>query len=69
MIDYTPDMTDSQLFEAATLMRKQGGGFASCIAEAFLRADSSNKKRLLSAFGDLFAKYLAYVEAAKERTE
>ena len=57
MIDHTPTMTDSELYEAAMLMRERGGGFASCIAEAFFRADSHNKRRLLYAFGDLFERF------------
>lgn len=63
MIDYTPHMTDSQLYKAAYEMEKYGGSFAATIAQAFFHADSDNKKRLLAAFGDLFTKYSTYADA------
>lgn len=51
------EMTDSDLYKAAHKMREQGGGFASCIAEAYFRADGHNQRRLLAAFGDLFERF------------
>lgn len=57
MIDYTPHMTETELYEAAYAMERIGGGFASAVANAFFRADGDNKKRLLCAFGDLFEKF------------
>jgi len=42
---------------AAHEMQSSGGGFASALAEAFFRADSHNRARILSAFGDLFERY------------
>jgi 2-oxo-4-hydroxy-4-carboxy--5-ureidoimidazoline (OHCU) decarboxylase len=45
------------LWDAAKLMEQQGGGFAACIAQAFYRADSTNRERLLTAFDDLFVKF------------
>ena len=57
MIDYTPHMTESELYEAARAMENYGGGFAESIALAFYRADGYNRKKLLSAFGDLFEKF------------
>ena len=58
MTDYTPHhMTDAQLHEAAREMEVMGGGFAASIADAYFRADSRNRERLLSAFGDLFEKF------------
>jgi hypothetical protein len=45
------------LWDAAKLMEQQGGGFAACIAQAFYRADSMNRERLLIAFDDLFCKF------------
>jgi hypothetical protein len=45
------------LWDAARLMEQQGGGFAACIAQAFFRADASNRERLLIAFDDLFVKF------------
>ena len=53
MIDYTPHMTESELYEAARAMENYGGGFAESIALAFYRADGHNRKKLLYAFGDL----------------
>lgn len=57
MIDYTPHMTETELYEAAYAMDRIGGGFASAVANAFFRADTDNRKRLLAAFGDLFEKF------------
>ena len=57
MTDYTPHMTDSELYKAAYKMEKYGGSFAASIAQAFFHADTDNRERLLSAFGDLFEKY------------
>ena len=42
---------------AAALMQHFGGGFASALAVAYLRADAINQARILGAFGDLFEKY------------
>lgn len=36
---------------------KNGGHFAAAISEAYFRADSKNKDRLLTAFADLFKKF------------
>ena len=66
MLDQTPDMNEDQLFDAARLMCEQGGGFASCIANAYFRADMRNRRRLLYAFGDLFVEFDAYVEQMKK---
>lgn len=57
MLDYTPHMTDSDLFKAARNMERMGGSFAASIAQAYFHADSTNRERLLSAFGDLFEKF------------
>lgn len=59
MFDYstTLDMTDDQLLDAAHLMARQGGSFASAIADAYFVADRHNRHRLLAAFGDLFQKF------------
>lgn len=51
------DLTDAQQYESAKTMEKYGGGFASALALAFFRADSTNKEKLLSAFNDLFMRY------------
>ena len=50
-------MTDDQLMAAAHEMDRYGGGFASAIATAFFRADSTNKAKLLLTFGDLFVRH------------
>lgn len=57
MLDYTPHMAEKELYEAAYVMDRQGGGFASAIANAFFRADGHNRKKLLYAFGDLFVQF------------
>lgn len=50
-------MTDDQLMAAAHNMDRIGGGFASAIATAYFRADSTNKAKLLLTFGDLFSRH------------
>lgn len=57
MMDQTPHMDETDLFEAARNMELRGGSFAACIAEAYYRADMRNRKRLLFAFGDLFVAF------------
>ena len=42
---------------AAHRMRKEGGHFASAIADAYFAADSRNKDRVLSTFRDLFDRF------------
>jgi hypothetical protein len=51
------DLDYEMLWEAAKLMEQQGGSFAACIAQAFYRADATNRERLLVAFDDLFVRY------------
>jgi len=51
------DLDYEMLWDAAKLMEQQGGGFAACIAQAFYRADSTNRERLITAFDDLFVRY------------
>lgn len=53
-------MTEDTLLMAARNMEKFGGSFASHIAGAFFAADSSNRKKLLDAFGDLFERYARF---------
>lgn len=43
-------------YRAARNMQN-GGHFAAAIAEAYFRADSKNKDRLVTAFADLFKKF------------
>lgn len=56
--------TDSQLHAAAHEMQRTGGSFASHLADAYFHADSNNKERILTAFMDLFEKFIE--EAATE---
>ena len=51
------DLDHDMLLDAARLMESQGGSFAGHIARAFYCADSTNRKRLLTAFDDLFCKF------------
>lgn len=50
--------TNDQLHHAAHEMHRKGGSFASRIAEAYFVADLSNRRKLLTAFGDLFVKFI-----------
>jgi hypothetical protein len=51
------DMSEDELLIAARRMEREGGGFASAIALAFFRADSTNQVLLVNAFGHLFERY------------
>ena len=48
---------DLDPFSAATTMRKFGGSFAKCIAEAYFAADDENSATLVNAFTPLFLRY------------
>jgi hypothetical protein len=61
-------MTTEEIYEAlqqtiytdqlrAARNMQNGGHFAAAIAEAYFRADSKNKDRLVTAFADLFKKF------------
>lgn len=50
--------TNDQLHHAAHEMHRTGGSFASRIAEAYFVADLSNRRKLLTAFGDLFERFI-----------
>lgn len=69
MIDYTPHMTDSQLYKAAYAMESYGGSFADSIAQAFFHADGHNKKKLLYAFGDLFVQFAPIEDTTQGETK
>jgi len=56
-------LNDVQLIEAAVRMSERGGGFASCIGNAYLRADSVNSEKLLRTFPELFIKFAPRKEA------
>ncbi len=47
----------TQILEAAIRMDERGGGFASCIGRAYLRADNTNAEKLLRTFPDLFIRF------------
>ena len=47
------------LHNAALVMQKQGGAFASTIAEAWYLADKSNMTRIEKAFPDLFFRFMS----------
>ena len=47
-------------YDSAWKMRS-GGSFASHIADAYMSADSHNRRRLIDAFGDLFRRFMPSV--------
>ena len=49
----------SALFNAAKAMSETGGGFAGAIADAWYKADKTNKTRLETAFPDIFFKHMS----------
>ena len=53
-----PKYTSEQLHAAAHAMKRTGGGFASRLADAYLYADLNNQERILTAFMDLFEKFI-----------
>ena len=51
------ELTEEQQYESAKTMEKYGGRFASALALAFFTADSTNKRKILEAFNELFMRY------------
>lgn len=51
------DLDHNMALAAARLMEREGGIFASHIAQAFYAADTTNSERLLTAFDELFCKF------------
>lgn len=51
-------------FNAAEAMTRHGGGFAGAIAEAYYKADKTNKAKLESAFQDLFLSFMSDYDKA-----
>lgn len=49
---------EGAVYAAAHRMETRGGSFAACIAKAFYHADLSNRRKLFSAFGDLFESFI-----------
>ena len=52
----TDDERDAYL-HAAHQMRQSGGGFAAALADAYMRADSTNSQILRTAFAHIFDRY------------
>lgn len=52
----TDDERDAYL-HAAHQMHQSGGGFAAALAEAYMRADSTNSQILRTAFAHIFDRY------------
>lgn len=67
MTDLTPHgVKAADLHRAAHLMADgRDGSFAAAIAAAYFAADTSNRLRLLQAFGDLFERALRVHGAAE----
>ena len=51
------DMSETQRFWTLKTMSQRGGGFAGALADAWMRADSTNSRRLALAFPDLVLRY------------
>ena len=56
--------TEDEIRAALIAMRRYGNGFASALAEAWLRADQVSAETLAKGFPDLLREYVAI---AKER--
>jgi hypothetical protein len=52
------------LHNAAKTMREHGGGFAGSLAEAWQKADKTNKTRIEEAFPDLFFRFMGETDRA-----
>ena len=50
--------THDQILKIASNMKRYGGGFASSLGETLLRADQTNKAKLITAFPDEMERYL-----------
>ncbi|WP_157685109.1 hypothetical protein [Robbsia andropogonis] len=48
--------------ESLVLMEKLGGTFTKVMAAAYRAADATNRIKLLSAFGDLYGRYVLMSE-------
>lgn len=51
------DMSEEQRFWTLKTMSQRGGGFVGSLADAWMRADSGNSRRLALAFPDFIQKY------------
>ncbi len=57
-------LTEGQMLAACRSM-KSGGSFAAHIADAYTHADSGNRLRLVTAFGDLFQRHAPAVDPSE----
>ena len=55
-----------QDLKTVMMMNRYGGSFASTLAQAALRADSDNFRRIKIAFADLWLKYEQFVKAEEQ---
>lgn len=53
----TPALSAVQLHRTWLAAGQHGGGFVSCLAAAWLRADATNRARLTAAFPEVVTKY------------
>lgn len=60
-------MTHDEKLEVIRAMQQTGGSFVSALAEAWLRADEDNSKRIQDAFPDYIARYRAIGIADRRR--
>lgn len=67
MNDYLNESTLDDINRGAQLMERAGGGFASALAAAYIRADLGNRARILDAFPELFERYTREAQAERER--
>lgn len=49
--------THDELMKICEKMSLYGGSFAHALATAFIKADNSNRERLIKAFPEYFARY------------
>jgi hypothetical protein len=61
-------MTHDEKLEVIRAMQQTGGSFVSALAEAWLRADDDNSKRIQDAFPDYIARYRAIGISNRRRT-
>lgn len=52
-------MEKPEEYKVLMMMEKRGGGFASALAVAWIRADSVNRRKLRQAFADLYEEFEA----------
>ena len=50
-------LSPTELHHTIAAMERHGGGFCSALAQAWFRADGSNKRRIEGAFAHLLTEY------------